>query len=79
MATKLIDKQYSRQEDGDKYVCTFICDTAADAAKLQTEHPNCCPGSKAVVADTGEVWMVNASGKWVAVPNATILALNTEV
>lgn len=79
MATKMIDKKYCYMDDGCKEVCTFVCDTAEDAAKLQTEHPDCCSGSKAVVADTGEVWMVNASGKWVAVPNATILALNTEV
>ena len=79
MATKMINKKYSVQADGDKYVCSFICDTAADAANLQTEHPNCSSGSKAVVAETGEVWMVNASGNWVNVPNAIITALNTEV
>lgn len=39
----------------------YILDTAADVKNL----PACCPGSSALVVATGEVYMVNASGKWV--------------
>ena len=63
MAIKLINEQYCPAED--KNICTFICDTAADAPNLQAEYPNCCCGSSALVIDTGDVYMVNTSGKWV--------------
>lgn len=38
----------------------FVCDTEADVANL----PKCDPGSCAIVADGGPVYMVNASGNW---------------
>lgn len=65
MAIKMINKRYCTQADGDKYVCEFICDTEDDAANLQTEHPECSTGSTAVVCNTGDVYVVNASGQWV--------------
>lgn len=65
MATKMIDKKYYFMDDGCKEVCEFVCDTVADVAKLQTDHPNCCTGSTALVIQTGDVYMVNTSGTWV--------------
>lgn len=60
MAYKLIDVHvplYTNIEKRD-----FICDTDADFADL----PKCYPGSTAVSAATGNVYVVNASGEWVA-------------
>lgn len=62
MATKIINKRYCAEEDD--YICEFICDTVADVAKLQTDHPNCCTGSTALVIQTGDVYIVNTSGVW---------------
>ena len=59
MAYKIIDKKYSPFEDAK--VRNFICDTDADFANL----PECCTGSTAVSVATGNVFVVNASGKWV--------------
>ena len=39
----------------------FICDTDADVENL----PECPSGSSALVAASGKVYVVNASGKWV--------------
>lgn len=39
---------------------TFYCDTEADVASL----PECMTGSEAVVVASGNVYVVNASGKW---------------
>lgn len=39
----------------------FICDTEADVASL----PDCCSQSSAIVVETGNVYIVNASGNWV--------------
>lgn len=65
MAYKWTDKGHYAHEDGFACVYKFICDTEADVAKLQTEHPNCGAGSTALVVETGNVYMVNASGNWV--------------
>ena len=43
------------------YYGEFILDTEADVPNL----PDCCPGSSALVVATGNVYMVNASCKWV--------------
>ena len=40
----------------------------ADVASL----PPCCTGSSALVVDTGEVYMVNASGVWALLPNGAV-------
>ena len=63
MASKMISKEYCVLEDSD--ICEFICDTETDVTNLQTEYPNCCAGSNALVVETGNVYMVNASGNWV--------------
>lgn len=65
MSIKMINKKYSTQDDGDRYVCEFICDTESDVETLRAEHPNCCPQSTALVCSTGDVYVVNASGQWV--------------
>jgi hypothetical protein len=58
MAIKLIGVSYPVY---DTLIKDFIIDTEADVAIL----PECDPGSTAVVAATGNVYIVNASGKWV--------------
>lgn len=39
----------------------FLCDTEEDVSTL----PDSCPGSSALVSDTGCIYIVNASGRWV--------------
>lgn len=58
MAYKLVDRQWCACV-GD-YRNDYICDTEADLANL----PECCTGSSALVVESGEVYMVNASGAW---------------
>lgn len=58
MAIKRLDKVGVPYEQAPK---RFIMDSEADVAKL----PACCPGSTAVSAEGGMVYMVNASGAWV--------------
>ena len=60
MAHKLIKEKYSVHVDARKK--EFLCDTDADFANL----PEACVGSTAVSAATGNVYIVNASGNWVA-------------
>lgn len=43
------------------YTKDFIVDTEAEIADL----PACCTGSSALVAESGAVYIVNASGDWV--------------
>ena len=57
MAIKRIDKVGVPYEQAPK---RFIMDSEADVPNL----PTCCPGSTAVCAEGGTVYMVNASGKW---------------
>lgn len=38
----------------------YVMDSVDDAANL----PKSCPGSMAIVAEGGAVFMVNASGEW---------------
>lgn len=45
----------------------FIMDSEADVANL----PKCCTGSMAISVDGGVIYMVNASGSWVRMGNAT--------
>lgn len=59
MAIKCINNAYAACQPDYKH--EFICDSEADVANL----PDCCTGSMAVVAATGEVYIVNASGNWV--------------
>lgn len=59
MAIKIIDIQHNRSTQNT--IQEFVCDTDADFADL----PKCDPGSAAVSAETGNVYVVNASGDWV--------------
>lgn len=59
MAIKQTACEYCSSQDD--FVKEFICDTEADVATL----PSCCAKSTAMVADTGNVYIVNASGQWV--------------
>ena len=59
MAYKLIKETYCPYADSSRK--EFICDTDADFAKL----PPCCVGSTAVSIASGNVMVVNTSGKWV--------------
>lgn len=45
----------------------FILDNESDVTSL----PKCTPGSIAIVAAGGKVFMVNASGQWVEAGQAT--------
>jgi DNA-binding beta-propeller fold protein YncE len=60
MAQKLIDIRVNPWTN--KKHQEFICDTDADFASL----PKGKPGDTAVSAATGNVYVVNASGNWVA-------------
>lgn len=44
-----------------KHSKEFILDTEDDVRAL----PQCCAGSTALVCSTGNVYIVNASGRWV--------------
>lgn len=59
MAFKLIRSEWRAGIGGVK---EFIVDKEADVSAL----PACVPGSAAMVAATGNVYIVNASGEWVA-------------
>ena len=59
MAIKCTNQAYAACQPD--YKREFICDTEADVENL----PQCCPMSTAVVADSGSVYIVNASGNWV--------------
>ena len=59
MAIKTTNREYSECLNG--YIEDFICDTEADISSL----PKCCPQSTCLVAATGSVYIVNASGEWV--------------
>lgn len=59
MAYKLIKEEYCPCADAQQK--EFLCDTDADFATL----PKCCPGSTAVSVASKNVYMVNASGRWV--------------
>ena len=64
MAIKMINKQICATDNGYENVCEFVCDTIADVPNLQTQHSNCCTGSRALVIATGDVYIVNTSGVW---------------
>lgn len=60
MAIEMISKEWCPcVEDSRK---EFLVDTEADVNSL----PKCCTGSTALVTATGNVYIVNASGRWVA-------------
>jgi len=58
MAIKQTNREYCPFQNG--YVCEYVVDTVAEIASL----PSCCTKSTALVVSTGEVYMVNASGRW---------------
>lgn len=59
MAFKMISQQWCPYNED--YRKEFIADAESDVASL----PTCCAGSSALVSDSGKVYIVNASGKWV--------------
>lgn len=58
MAIKLVDREWSTHLDA--YTHEYIVDKEADIASL----PECGVGSSALVVETANVYMVNASGEW---------------
>ena len=56
---------YKQNDKLATYVTEFICDTVADIANLPTEKNKVYPGSAALVASTGDIYILNASRKWV--------------
>lgn len=56
---------YKQNDKISTYVTEFICDTVADVANLPTEKNKVYPGSAALVASTGDIYVLNASRKWV--------------
>lgn len=59
MAIELLNEKWCPYREAEQK--EFLVDTDADVANL----PECCPGSTALVAATGNVYIVNASGNWV--------------
>jgi hypothetical protein len=59
MAFKMISQEWCPYHEA--YREEYIVDTESDVASL----PICCAGSFALVSDSGKVYIVNASGKWV--------------
>jgi hypothetical protein len=53
---------YKQNDDVAAYVTEFVADTDADVASLPT---TVYPGSTCVVADSANVYIFNASYKWV--------------
>ena len=62
MAIKLIGEKYCPVENDN--IREFLCDTVVDVTNLQSQYPNCCPGSTAVVIQTGDVYIANTSRVW---------------
>lgn len=56
---------YKQNDKVSAYVTEFICDSVADIINLPTEKNKVYPGSMALIASTGEVYIFNASHKWV--------------
>ena len=56
---------YKQNDNLSAYVSKFVCDTEADIATLPTEKNKDYPGSTAVVASSGNLYILNASRKWV--------------
>lgn len=56
---------YKQNDKVSAYVTEFICDTTADIANLPTEKNKVYPGSAALVASTGDIYILNANRKWV--------------
>lgn len=59
MAYKIIKEEYCPYSNDKRQ--EYICDADADFNDL----PVCCTGSTAVSVETGNVYVVNASGEWV--------------
>ena len=57
---------YKQNDNISAYVAKFVCDTEADVASLPTEKNKVYPGSTAIVATTGNVYILNASRQWVS-------------
>ena len=56
---------YKQNDNLSAYVSKFVCDTEADIKTLPTEKNKVYPGSTAVVASSGNLYILNASRKWV--------------
>ena len=66
MAYKLVDSDWCSCVSD--YRKEYIVDTEADIANL----PQCCAGSSALVVESGDVFIVNASGEWKTLPNGIV-------
>lgn len=56
---------YKQNDNISAYVAKFVCDTETDIENLPTEKNKIYPGSTAVVAETGNLYILNASYSWV--------------
>ena len=56
---------YKQNDNVSAYVSEFVCDTVADIANLPTEKNKVYRGSTALVTETSEVYILNASRQWV--------------
>ncbi len=54
-------KSYRDHDSYDYRYEEFVCDTDEDVNKLPK---NVAPGSVAIVADNGEVYILNTQGQW---------------
>lgn len=62
---------YKQNDNLSAYVAKFVCDAEADIANLPTEKNKVYPGSTAVVAETGNLYILNASRQWVLFKSAS--------
>ena len=46
------------------YVTDFVADTEADIAELPTKRSDVAPGSTCIVAETGDVYILNSQEEW---------------
>lgn len=69
---------YKQNDNISAYVAKFVCDTEADIANLPTEKNKIYPGSTAVVAETGNLYILNASYSWVLFKAAASSGGNTD-
>ena len=58
---------YKHNDNISAYVSEFVCDTEDDIKNLPTEKNKVYPGSTCLVTATSEVYILNASRKWVKI------------
>ena len=69
---------YKQNDNISAYVTKFICDAETDIANLPTEKNKVYPGSTAVVASTGNLYILNASRAWVLFKSSSSSGGNTD-